>query len=521
MLAFKVVLSVSLLFAYLASAPGAGLSLDEESYFAWAQRILAGDWLGRGPFFQDPLYPYVLAGLIRLGGESLMLARFVNVALGVLSLVLLERVVRGLFSPGMAVWAAALWSLVGTVVLDEVTLSKEPLMVALMLAAASLALGASGPRISGAFASGLLAGALVLVRGNFLALLPLASWFYLRHLPRRSGIVAVAGLGLFPALFALRNGVQEGRPLPSTAATGMVFFMGHSDFADGTWAQAPFVRGNPLHEIPDYVTEASRRLGREVTAYEASRYFLGQGLAFIQEHPGQELALLFKKVRLTFSWEEVPGNYSRSCLRDRFLPGLWLAPLSGALLWPLALAAVMALWRRPVVQFLALGAGLYALTLWATFVVERYRLPLWVAAVVLAPAGALHLRQAWDSAYRARVVFGAALCVALLAWPVREGAGKRELAHCLALAGATLLQEGYRDEALPLLQEAAALYPDSSQSHFNLGVLFASKEDWPQAANAFARYLERASPAQVKTTCDSMKPVELKRLLEAWCGSGP
>jgi len=34
---------------------------DGEAYHQWAQRIAAGDWLGRGVFYQAPLYPYLLA----------------------------------------------------------------------------------------------------------------------------------------------------------------------------------------------------------------------------------------------------------------------------------------------------------------------------------------------------------------------------------------------------------------------------------------------------------------------------
>ena len=76
-----------------------------------------------------------------------------------------------------------------------------------------------------------------------------------------------------------------------------------------------------------------------MSATEASRQFGAEGMRYLVEHPAEELGLLIKKVRLTLSWEEVPGNYSRSCVRDRFVPGLWLMPLPEAVLWPLNKAA--------------------------------------------------------------------------------------------------------------------------------------------------------------------------------------
>ena len=39
------------------------LMLDEVSYDKWGQRIAAGDWLGKGVFYQDPLYPYFLGAI--------------------------------------------------------------------------------------------------------------------------------------------------------------------------------------------------------------------------------------------------------------------------------------------------------------------------------------------------------------------------------------------------------------------------------------------------------------------------
>ncbi|GEM_PF-2843112 len=483
LLGLKSALGLALLVSYLASPLALGLSLDEESYFAWAQRILAGK--SGGPFFQDPVYPYVLAALLRVTDSSVLAARVFNLCLGVLSLALLEAVVRRLFSPREGLIAMGLWLVMGTVALDELTLAKEPLMMALMLGSAALALAAEGTRRAFALAAGIVAGACVGVRGNFLALLPFVAVLAWVQWPRRLAWLAIAGLAMFPLLLALRNGVQEARWSPTTASSGMVLYIGHHPGADGTWVRAPFAAGNPLEEMPDYVREAARRLGRPVSAAETSRLFAAEGLGFATSHLGEEAGLLWRKIRLTLSWEEVPGNYSRSCVRDRFMSGLWLAPLPGALLWPLALAAVAAQRRRKSVAAIGVGCVVYAATLWMTFVVDRYRLPLWLGCVILAPAGAAAIAGWLKGPRRWPAIAAAVPAMALLAWPVRDSSPERELAQCLALVGATALQAGDTDTARPLLDESWSLDPSSPDVAFNLGLAHEAAGEWPEAERFF------------------------------------
>ena len=60
---------ISSLPAALASPTLARPILDAASYDAWGQRLAAGDWLGEGVFFQDPLYPDLLGPIYALVGH--------------------------------------------------------------------------------------------------------------------------------------------------------------------------------------------------------------------------------------------------------------------------------------------------------------------------------------------------------------------------------------------------------------------------------------------------------------------
>src|SRR5215213_11433111 len=60
--------------------------VDEGAYWTRAQAILGGRWLPEGPFYQDPLWPYLLAGLMRaLGTQEVATLRAALAALGALT----------------------------------------------------------------------------------------------------------------------------------------------------------------------------------------------------------------------------------------------------------------------------------------------------------------------------------------------------------------------------------------------------------------------------------------------------
>ncbi len=77
--------------AILAAVGAAALSLR------WARRIAPGDWLGGGVSYQAPLYPYVLAAIYRVFGESVTTIRLVQAAIGTGSCVLLAAAAMWLF----------------------------------------------------------------------------------------------------------------------------------------------------------------------------------------------------------------------------------------------------------------------------------------------------------------------------------------------------------------------------------------------------------------------------------------
>ena len=68
------------------------LLADAARYDRWAQAIAAGREFEPGAYYQAPLYPYLLGALYRVVGPSLAAVYAVQMALGVLVLVLVGRV---------------------------------------------------------------------------------------------------------------------------------------------------------------------------------------------------------------------------------------------------------------------------------------------------------------------------------------------------------------------------------------------------------------------------------------------
>ena len=131
------------LLAYESTHPLAGIPvIDERSYDEWARRIAAGDWLGGTEvWFQEPLYPYVLALIYKFLGDALHTARVVQCVWWGLSGLLVAWTARRLFGQVPAVITAAAWALYGAGMVFPALLLKENLFLPILAGLACLVAG--------------------------------------------------------------------------------------------------------------------------------------------------------------------------------------------------------------------------------------------------------------------------------------------------------------------------------------------------------------------------------------------
>src|SRR6185503_3727739 len=142
------------------------LILDLAAYDSWAQDIAFGDWSGTEVFYQDPLYPYFLAAVYRLFGHRLTAVYLIQIVLGLITCYLVYWIGRKVFSSVAGLVAAALAATYKPFIFYDVQVEKSFLAVLLICASCALLLRGAW------FLAGLTLGLAILVRGNYLLLLP-------------------------------------------------------------------------------------------------------------------------------------------------------------------------------------------------------------------------------------------------------------------------------------------------------------------------------------------------------------
>ena len=109
---------------------------DPRTYDEWAQRIVAGDWLGQGVFYQAPLYPYFLALLQAIFGHDLWTIRVAQSVFSAAVCSLLYLAGKSFFSRNAGVAAALVLSLYAPAIFFGGLIDKtvvDPFLIVLML----------------------------------------------------------------------------------------------------------------------------------------------------------------------------------------------------------------------------------------------------------------------------------------------------------------------------------------------------------------------------------------------------
>lgn len=221
----------------------------------WAQRIAAGDFLGRAPyqpvaawqlligpesawhdwyggaltFYKAPFYAYFLAAVHRLWGDPMLPAALLQIAAAAVSVVVLFRLGARLLDEAAGFWAALLFALYAPAIHFDVVLLRGPWIVLFSLVA-SLALARlrDRPGPARAAAAGVAVGLALIVNEGFgpvplVVLALILAWW---GITRRAGVVAFGFvLGLLAALtpVVMRN-LAVGAPALRLAVTGSTVF---------------------------------------------------------------------------------------------------------------------------------------------------------------------------------------------------------------------------------------------------------------------------------------------------------
>jgi hypothetical protein len=364
-----------------------------------ASAIADGDPVGgwAAPYDSSPGYDYVLAALYIATGRSWLGALVVQAVLGSLVPLLLYAAGRRLHGWSVGLLAALLAAAYAPAIFYEGLLVKfalVPVVVASLLLACVL-LRTWRPA---AFLGGLALGVLGLLRPNMLLAAPIVAYWAAAREPagvalRRLGWIA-AGAVLVLLPMAARDRLAAARGLESTLG-GIHFYMGTNPAADGEYVILPGIAPDVVGHLADAQRIAEERSGRRLTRAEVSRFWFGEGVRFVREHPGRYALLQLRKMWFALDADE-DGSFGDDFEEFRELsPVLRLPLVMFGMIAPLALLGAG---RRETAP-LGLLAGAVLVSLLPFFVEARYRLPLAPIAILLAAIGTARL-DTWRRAGR-------------------------------------------------------------------------------------------------------------------------
>jgi tetratricopeptide (TPR) repeat protein len=454
---------------------------DARVYLDWAGRIAAGDVWSRfqGVFYQPPLYPYVLALIKVVGGESWWAPRLVQLVVGSLTCGLLADATRRWLDPWTGLVAGLLLAALPAAVFYDLAIGKAGLAAAAACGLVWLMAPPDRRRRWGV--TGVTLGLLVLLRENAILLLPVlgvAALAFDREAPvatRGWRVVALlAGFVIVVAPVALRNRWVGGDLVLTTSQAGVNFYIGNHGSANGTYQPLIAGRSDTPLEQADARLLAEEAAGRTLDPAEVSRYWFRTAVDSIQSDSASWIGLLAKKCLLVVHAHELPDLHDLRVVRGRssLLDALWRCGGSFGVLVPLAVVGFgISIASRRSVLPLVVAAVVYGGSVALFFVFGRYRHPLVAVVVPLAAAGIVGVADGLCEGRWRRIVVsiaGAALVAVAVNWPIALAADSSR-ATAESNVGAAEAARGRLSDAVQSYRNALDLDPNLPEAHLNLG----------------------------------------------------
>ncbi len=471
--------------------------VDAGTYHDLALRFARQGWIGEGFFWQPFLYPFSLGYINVITGGSILAAKLIQVALGVLTCVLTYELGRKAAGRTAGFLAALIICFYGPMLVFETRLvgavPAACIGVALLWMFLSAKQRLRNPVI---FGLGMISAAAVLIRPTFFPFAALAFlwllWVMLRDrvsFPRMLGHAGFwcAGFLLLTAPVGWMNAhTAEGRWsfLPYSGAVNL--YVGNNPDICRTLTVRPGWEWERLLDMP-------RFHGIESPA-EHPPFFRRQVMDFAAAQPLQFAENLGRKSLRLISSREIPRNVDMYLYRDwsgilRLLMGK-AGPFGWpfGVIFPFAAAAALAAFRRLKIElwvFLAVHASVLVLV----FPAARYRMEL---IPVLAVAAAVGMTAVWRHilnrngkallGYAFILAAGAAASVFPGPFCEEKSPYKAELCQFLAIHH---LEAGQMNQAETLVRRAAALQPKRSGAYVVWGDIMGYKGRFN---DAFLRY---------------------------------
>ncbi len=479
-------------------------AVDSETYTHQAERLAAGNWLysGQGPFWQPPLYPYVLGALKTLFPISFFhVVRLFQALLGALVCGMAWWIGRHVFNGTVGLIAGVLAALSGPLIFFDGEMLPASLATFLNMASLVALLHAWRHPTALRFAvCGVALGTAAVAVPTVLLFAAAVPVGLLRRFAHRQGgmyaAVFLVGIALPIAPVAARNYAVGGDTVPISYNMGINFYIGNNAEYERTVSIRPGWEWDELVALP-----AQSGI---VRPSEKSAYFMRRAWDYIAADPVDWMQLMVGKLALFWHGEEQGRNqpiYFWRTYSTVLSATLWKAGVA----FPFGLVAPVALWGL-LMSLRLVGPtwpAVYALSYWLAvalfFVAARYRVPALPVLAVFAAYGAWCIGDFLRAGHWRKAGLGLAVC-AVFAVPANWNIGSMNMDGDAAIhynLGNAYAKAGDRHRAMAAFAEAVQKDSLHWQAWLNLGSVKGSLGDVRGAGAIFAR-LARAAPNQVE-----------------------
>jgi len=367
-----------------------GLDGDSGLYWGWAHLITHGGWVGHNPFFLGPLYPYLLAVLLKLGASSFLAPLVIQCVIGAASTVLVARAARTTCGPSYALAAGGLAAGYAMATYMDLSLLGESLLWGLEAAFLYLQLSDHHERRPDRTAalSGFLIGGVSLGRpSGFLLMLPLAVAATSRRGPRRAarsvGIALACAIAICLPVLVRHLALGHG-PILTTYSFGYNAYIGNGPHATGAYSTDVDQAGAGSADAGTFEGGMNgdgraailRTTGQRLTPLQSSAWWFARAWQSMTASPGRALRLFGWKALLSVNHGEV-WQMDNLHVVERAIGPLGLPAVGGfGVIGVLGLIGLVLQRRSRAGQVLAAHALAMGLPMVMFFVTDRYRLHL-------------------------------------------------------------------------------------------------------------------------------------------------
>lgn len=507
---FYLIFSLFIIFDLNSSFFSSSLILDEKSYVQGAMLLLK-DGLPDRPFYQAPLYPFLIAGMFSLFGFSLFFLKMLNVLFGLLTLFLLFRLALVLFDKKTALFSASLMIFSGLLYFTQGLILK--ISISLFFFTGFLyfvVLFFRCKKICFLVLSALFLSILSLLRENAVILIvPTLLCFFLIPVKLQKKLIsAFLFLLVFSAIlspFAVFNSMKSGSLTITSSQAGHNFYIGNNPASYGRYTSVSGIESNPFYQEKTFTETAKEQTG----THQPGSYWIKKALQSIQEDKKRFLRLLMIKTWLFFNDYEIPNNRNFYFERSFFAPLLYLFPISFGILFPLSLVGcISSLKKRRLEEiFLISVFFVYAISVILFYVLSRYRILIWPIAILYAARGFIVLLQYMRNLQIKRLLLTLTLiaAVSLFSFHVIEVEGRlnpfptfsreelhtKEFSYVLYNMGAVFFQNGEFSQARGILQTLIQVNPDYTYAYYMLARINAEMKNFDEMVQNYSIVLKR------------------------------